>query len=230
MPTVSSSSVVRTSTDHFSLALRARHVLVAGTASENVRTIKGRLPEDVDVILDSDLVIALSGTVNTVEIPGHVIERSAVARHILDYLRANAGQLGLSTISNLYVDEDESRAKCMRGARAPVTTAKIHHSTVSLSSSRPLRAATEMACLRLVSIDVVLACRMIVRGGKDCEVMLGLVTNMRAKLRSTGSGFPFLWSGVPPSLLGAGRHFGKIRLKRPRQAIPSDFWPLARET
>ncbi|KAH9936256.1 uncharacterized protein B0H18DRAFT_1113675 [Fomitopsis serialis] len=149
MPTVSSSSAVRTSTGHFSLALRARHVLVAGTASENVRSIKGRLPEGVDVILDSDLVIALSGVVDTVKIPGHVIERSAVARHILDYLRVNAGQLGLSTISNLYVDEDDGRAK------------------FSLSSSRPLRAATEMVCLRLVSIDVGLACKMVVRGGKD---------------------------------------------------------------
>ncbi|KAH9841511.1 uncharacterized protein C8Q71DRAFT_333494 [Rhodofomes roseus] len=149
MPTFCSSSAVRTSTGQFSLSLRARHILVAGDPSDTVRTVKGRLPEGVDVILDSDLVITLSGLVDAVKVPGHVIQRSAVARHVLDHLRTNAGQLGLGAISKLYVDEDDGRAK------------------FSLSSSRPLRATTEMACFRLVSIDVVLSCRMIVRGGES---------------------------------------------------------------
>lgn len=87
MPTIISSSAFRTSNDHFTLAMRARHALVAGTTSENVRTIKGRLPEGVDVILASDLVIALSGVVDAVKIPGHVIQQSAVARHVVDYLK-----------------------------------------------------------------------------------------------------------------------------------------------
>ncbi|KZT73836.1 hypothetical protein DAEQUDRAFT_808018 [Daedalea quercina L-15889] len=146
MPTISSSSAFRTSNGHFSLALRARHVLVAGTTSENIRVIKGRLPEGVDVILATDLVIALSGVVDAVKISGHVIQQSAVAEHVVNYLRVNAGQLGLSRVSNIYVDDEDGRAK------------------FSLSSSRPLRAATEMACLRLASIDVELVCKMVVRG------------------------------------------------------------------
>ena len=134
MPTISSSSAIRTSSDHFSLVLRTRHFLVAGTVSENVSIIKGRLPADVDVILGSDLVIALSGTVDAVKIPGHVIQRSAVARHVLEHLRAvrsspsstrsvelyrcalltqNEGQLGVSLASSIHVDQQDGRAKCM---------------------------------------------------------------------------------------------------------------------
>ena len=101
MPTISSSSAIRTSSDHFSLVLRTRPFLVAGTVSENVSIIKGRLPADVDVILASDLVIALSGTVDAVKIPGHVIQQSAVARHILEYLKVVRSS---PTFSTRYVE------------------------------------------------------------------------------------------------------------------------------
>lgn len=85
MPSFATASDVRDRADGIQLVLRARHVYVAGAPSDNAHTIKGRLPDELDVILESDLVIALTGMANRVEIDAHTVQRSAIAKHLLHY-------------------------------------------------------------------------------------------------------------------------------------------------
>ncbi|KAI0647992.1 hypothetical protein C8Q79DRAFT_543665 [Trametes meyenii] len=111
MPSFTFSSDVRDSTDGLLLVLRARHILVAGSPSDDTHIVKGRLPDGVDVILESDLVIALSGTVNRVPIDASDIQCSAIARHLLNYFHVNSAQLGLRPASKIFVDDTDGIAK-----------------------------------------------------------------------------------------------------------------------
>ncbi|KAI0335838.1 hypothetical protein GY45DRAFT_1316579 [Cubamyces sp. BRFM 1775] len=111
MPSFASSSEVRDSTDGTLLVLRARHVLVSGVPSDTVPTVKGRLPDDLDVILESDLVIALTGMVNRVNISSRAIQCSAIANHLLNYFHMNGEQLGVRPASKIYIDDSDGIAK-----------------------------------------------------------------------------------------------------------------------
>lgn len=86
MPSFSSSSIVRTADT--SLLLDITHVLVQNSPSDIVHTVRGNFPEDVDVLLTSDLVITLLGTLDRVKISSTDIEKSAVALHFKRYLQA----------------------------------------------------------------------------------------------------------------------------------------------
>ncbi|KAI0766405.1 hypothetical protein BD413DRAFT_152961 [Trametes elegans] len=85
MPSFATTTEVRDGTDDVLLSLRARHILVAGSPSANTHTVKGRLPDDVDVVLESDLVLSLSGMHNRARIGSRDVQRSAIANHLLNY-------------------------------------------------------------------------------------------------------------------------------------------------
>lgn len=84
MPSFSSSSVVRTADP--SLLLEVTHFLVQNSPSETVHIVRGNIPENVNVILASDLVITLSGTLDRMKIRSTDIAISAVALHFKQYL------------------------------------------------------------------------------------------------------------------------------------------------
>jgi hypothetical protein len=84
MPSFSSSSIVRTADP--SLLLHVTHFLVQNTSSDIVHIVRGNMPQGVDVLLASDLVITLVGTFNHVKIPSTDIANSAVALHFKRYL------------------------------------------------------------------------------------------------------------------------------------------------
>lgn len=88
MPSLYSCSVLRDTVENLRIALHARHIFVAGDASENVLKLKGRLPDEVDVIMGTNLVFTLAGTANSTRIAPAVVRQSAVVQHILGYLRA----------------------------------------------------------------------------------------------------------------------------------------------
>lgn len=85
MPSFTSTSEVRDGADGVLLVLRARHVFVVGTPSSDAHTVKGRLLDDLDVTLESDLVVTLTGMVNRVKIDAHRVQPSAIAKHLLHY-------------------------------------------------------------------------------------------------------------------------------------------------
>jgi len=135
MPSFSSSSVVRVASEHFSLSIQARHCLLIGSPSHTY-DISARFPGGIDVLLSSDLVLTLSGVVDRVKVSSKGILVSAVAGHLVRYLETNASQIGLSLVSDIYVDEDDGLPK------------------LTLTSSRPLSDRPRLPHATLVSIDL----------------------------------------------------------------------------
>ncbi|OBZ69066.1 hypothetical protein A0H81_11380 [Grifola frondosa] len=141
MPSFYSSYAIRDNTETFACTLKQRHLLVAGSPSETPPTVKGRIPEDIDVVLDTDLVFTLSGILDRARISSKAMQQSAAVRHLLQYLHVNANQLGWSPVSDVYVDEEDGLAK------------------LTLTSSRPPLARPRAPFVRLVSIELVYVCR-----------------------------------------------------------------------
>ncbi|KAF9464140.1 hypothetical protein BDZ94DRAFT_1321256 [Collybia nuda] len=112
MPSFSYRSKIRAVSDHYGLNLNVQHRLDVGIASDSLyRVNKPRLPECVDVRLSSNLVVTLSGKVDGFEIPAVEIIVSSLAQHLVDYLRTNASSLGLSTISDMWIDNNDGLLK-----------------------------------------------------------------------------------------------------------------------
>ncbi|OSD07153.1 hypothetical protein PYCCODRAFT_1463456 [Trametes coccinea BRFM310] len=132
MPSFATSSEVRDNTNGVQLVLRARHLLVSGHPSHTVYTLKGRLPDEVDVILESDLVVSLTGIVNRVKIDSRDIQRSAIAGHLLSYFHANSEQLGVRPASKIYVDESDGVAKLTLSPTRPLLKPRSPASTTRL--------------------------------------------------------------------------------------------------
>ncbi|KAI9058434.1 hypothetical protein FKP32DRAFT_1597527 [Trametes sanguinea] len=132
MPSFATSSEVRDKANGVQLVLRARHVLVSGSPSHELYTVKGRLPDEVDVILESDLVVSLTGIVNRVKIDSRDIQRSAIAGHLLSYFHANSDQLGVRPASKVYVDESDGVAKLTLSATRPILKPRSPASTARL--------------------------------------------------------------------------------------------------
>jgi hypothetical protein len=88
MPTFTYSSKVRAVSDDCSLVLNARHRFVAGDSSDKLYNLKQtRIPDDVDVLLTSNLILTISGVLDGVKVSFEDIVKSAVAHHLVHYLR-----------------------------------------------------------------------------------------------------------------------------------------------
>ncbi|KII86672.1 hypothetical protein PLICRDRAFT_264067, partial [Plicaturopsis crispa FD-325 SS-3] len=131
----SCSTAVRAASDTFSLLLAARHNLVSDSPSDTYLRTKGRLPEGVDVLLCSNLVVSVSGFTDRAKVSSEDILKSGISANLLRYFRLNAKQLGVNAVSDMYIDEDG--------------LAKF-----TLSPMRTLRAETPRKHTRLVSIDL----------------------------------------------------------------------------
>ncbi|CDO75331.1 hypothetical protein BN946_scf184848.g8 [Trametes cinnabarina] len=132
MPSFATSSEVRDNANGVLLLLRARHILVAGSPSHAVQTVKGRLPDELDVILESDLVVSLTGIVNCVKIDSRDIQRSAIASHLLNYFDANSEQLGVRPASKVYVDDSDGVAKLTLSPTRPILKPRSPPTTIRL--------------------------------------------------------------------------------------------------
>ena len=85
MPSFASSVVIADSADSVRVALNARCILIAGSPSDNVYAIKGRVPDGIDIVLHSDLVIIISGTMDRARVDSRAIQSSAIAQHLQNY-------------------------------------------------------------------------------------------------------------------------------------------------
>ncbi|KAI0770362.1 hypothetical protein C8Q74DRAFT_894488 [Fomes fomentarius] len=140
MPSLATVAVVRDDADGLPIALNARCLFVAGAPSDTVYTLKGRVPDHLDVILQSDLVITLAGQFNRVNVTNRAMQRSAMAQHLLNYFHVNSEQLSLRVASKIFVDEDDGNIK------------------LTLSSTRPFL-DRRPPFVRLCTIELLYACR-----------------------------------------------------------------------
>lgn len=147
--------------------LKFNHRLYHNSHSVVVHKIKGRLPKQLDVLLLSDLIFTISGSLDGQIVPSDQILRSAlvnqlrndlraacISRHLLSIvliLKQNALELGINNISDPYIDEDDHLVK-----------SKLTHSTffphvrspaVTLTPSRSLSRTSRPHAI-LVAVDL----------------------------------------------------------------------------
>ncbi|KAF7365382.1 hypothetical protein MVEN_00410500 [Mycena venus] len=96
-------TAVRAASPHCRLTLNALHHFFSPYHGKPAKT---RFPDDVDVILASDLVFTLSGVLNGVKLVSDDIRRSHLAQHLVDYFQANATELGIASVSSMYLGDD----------------------------------------------------------------------------------------------------------------------------
>ncbi|KAJ7202786.1 hypothetical protein GGX14DRAFT_462247, partial [Mycena pura] len=100
---MATASTIRAASPHCRLALTATHCF-SPTLSGPAK--KARFPEDVDVLLAPELVFTLAGVLDGSTIDAAAILVSQLAKHLVDYLQANASELGIALVSNMYLDTD----------------------------------------------------------------------------------------------------------------------------
>ena len=91
MPSFASSTKIRESAHGFSFALTTNHVFLAGHPSDTIQILSTRLPDNVQVFLGSNLILTLAGSFNGIDVSYTDIHKSALANHVVHYLRAVPG-------------------------------------------------------------------------------------------------------------------------------------------
>ncbi|KAJ3558907.1 hypothetical protein NM688_g659 [Phlebia brevispora] len=134
MPVLRYRSAVREAEESFVFTLKAQHNLEVGGDGQD--RILGRLPA-VDICLDADLVLSVTGLHHKRRISGHEMEKSFPVQHLSKFLKSNASELGLSNVSDVYVDAEDGLTK------------------VTLSSALAYRRENSPVRLSLGSIDLV---------------------------------------------------------------------------
>jgi hypothetical protein len=86
MPSFSSSSSIRAASEQCLLNVKIVHKLYYCSPSNFVRKIKGRIPKELDVLLLSDLIFSISGSLNGQTVPADAIVHSALMCHLRNEL------------------------------------------------------------------------------------------------------------------------------------------------
>ncbi|KAG5639434.1 hypothetical protein H0H81_002305 [Sphagnurus paluster] len=137
MPSIVCRSRIRAASEHCTLSLDVRHHILAGKPSSSVYDFnKARFPDDIDVLLASNLVITLSGVSDGISISSEEIYASELSRHLVDFFQMNAAELGLNTVSKLEIDEFDGLPKLV------------------LTPSRQAPKNLQLVSIFLVSIDL----------------------------------------------------------------------------
>ncbi|KAH7885089.1 hypothetical protein F5I97DRAFT_1967933 [Phlebopus sp. FC_14] len=140
MPSFSSSSSIRATSESLALTLKVTHNLAYGLPADKSHKISGRLPRELDVLWLSDIVIKLTGSLDEQTLDAAGILRSGLLEHLQNQLRApvqNAGQLGLNNVSRPYIDEEERCAQSLQCNINDFNNAD-HKPAVTLTPSRSL--------------------------------------------------------------------------------------------
>jgi len=103
MPTIAFKSKVRTASEHCNLSLNIRHRLLLGQPSESdlVFDMKPTIPEAVDVLLFSNLIITVSGSLDGTRSAPAELKASHIAYHLVDFLQTVLHSCGYSIGSEL---------------------------------------------------------------------------------------------------------------------------------
>ncbi|KAJ7069990.1 hypothetical protein C8F01DRAFT_1114891 [Mycena amicta] len=114
---------IRASDEHCRLALTAAHRLSDKPANNNT-----------DVLLASQLVISFSGLFNNTPVPATDILASQLAQHFVDYLQANANELGIAPTFRLYLDTDNVAKLIITPARCSPASPHLRRPHVLLTA------------------------------------------------------------------------------------------------
>ena len=93
MPTIALKSKVRTASEHCGLSLNIRHRLFLDQPSDAVLNMKPTIPEAVDVLLFSDLLITISGSLDGARITPAELGTSYIASHLVNFFQMVLHQL-----------------------------------------------------------------------------------------------------------------------------------------
>lgn len=140
MPTILYASTIREAHEGFTFSIKANHTLIADEPSRDAVQVKGRFP-NIDIVSRGDVVLAVAGHSNGRDVPASVVVRSAPLNHFHSYLKTvsflwslrfafsplvchlkNARGLGISTVSDAYIDEDDNLVKGQKSAIPRIKT------------------------------------------------------------------------------------------------------------
>ncbi|KAG2153030.1 uncharacterized protein EDB93DRAFT_1248948 [Suillus bovinus] len=160
MPSFSSSSSIRAASEQCLLNVKIVHKLYHGSPSNVFHKVKGRLPKELDVLLLSDLIFSISGSLDGQTVPADAIAHSALMRYLrndLNEARIEATffrfiDLGLNTISDAYIDDDDGHAKSELFDCASSVNAQFPPA-VTLTPSRSLSHTSRPHAI-LVAVDL----------------------------------------------------------------------------
>lgn len=125
MPSLAYNTQVKESGDDFTLTINAKHILSAEEDSGPPTSVKGRPPEDIDIVMKADLVLSFAAAADGRPVSGSCLQASYCLQHVLSYLKTvrnsaggpdhilnylvaqNQHQLGLSMVSDCYVTDDD---------------------------------------------------------------------------------------------------------------------------
>ncbi|RDX53358.1 hypothetical protein OH76DRAFT_1215253 [Lentinus brumalis] len=205
MPSVATAVVVNDSADSINVVLNARFVLVVGSPSDTVYVLRGRVPDGIDVVLHSDLVITVSGTMDRAEVDGRAIQNSAIARHLQNYFHVNGEQLGVRIASKIYVDDDDD--------------GKVK---LTLSPTRPVLERCSRF-LRLSVIELVYACKTPRTHASPQPESVGVQANHLAEASPAAD--PFSPHGFLPLVAALDRTVDKFAALHLVRKFPLIFGP-----
>ncbi|KAF9561316.1 hypothetical protein CPC08DRAFT_435855 [Agrocybe pediades] len=125
MPTVSFKSRVQATSESCSLALIVQHRLQVGQLSEIVYAKKIGLPDGIPVHLASQLVCTISGAFNDQRASLEDLQNSHLVYRLLDYLRLNAAELGIHSLSDPCISGEPGKLtfSCKSSKPYPICTA-----------------------------------------------------------------------------------------------------------
>ncbi|KAI0801747.1 hypothetical protein BC629DRAFT_135160 [Irpex lacteus] len=87
MPSLAYNTQVKESGDDFTLTINAKHILSAEEDSGPPISVKGRPPEDIDIVLKADLVLSFAAAADGHPVLGSCLQASYCLQHVLSYLK-----------------------------------------------------------------------------------------------------------------------------------------------
>ncbi len=88
MPSLVCTSRIKAVDDHTTVVLFSKHCLLQGNPSDTVYTVKQAcIPDNVDILLASNLTFTISGLLDRKKVSADCVQRSHLARHIVEYLK-----------------------------------------------------------------------------------------------------------------------------------------------
>jgi hypothetical protein len=112
MPSFCSASTLQAQGEGLSISLDVRHCFVTSNTSTAYQYINLRSLDKLEILATSDLNITLSVIFDDTNVSSENVVKSFIAQHIVKFLGSNSDQLGINTISRVYIDENDGIPKC----------------------------------------------------------------------------------------------------------------------
>lgn len=126
-------SKLRAADSNIVLNLTTKHRLEYGDSDSSNTARKSRFPANIDIFPSSVIVFSFSAVLNRKPLASDVLIKSQLTHHFLEFLQSNVDQLGLGTVSALYLD-----AGCPKSTRRLLSCESVNHvfAIVDVSTNR----------------------------------------------------------------------------------------------